>query len=550
MKKITLALVAFMLVLGMTQCKKEQQNNIIPDEGETVYITMKVADDGGKHTVYPGTGAVVYGDGDVIYVGNNGHYVGTLTYANGAFSGTITSPSTSDYLHFYFTGGKTPANNPTTNTTSFTVNISDQSTNLPVLSYGHSKTKYVDGTTAYTCMLENKCGLVKFVPSEATSNPITVSGMKTTATINFATPGITPTDATGAVTLYSVSGSEKWAILLPQDEVVSPIVNNNDFSYPSIESVPAITINMYYNSGVNVNMRTTPLGAISGLFTINANGDKVFFSQGNLQYQASTNTWRFAENQWDYIGYGNDNISSSNSGWIDLFGWGTSGYHDVNDEYNVNYQPWSTSDATVNTTYNYYGYGPSNNMFLENQTPSLTGDIGANYDWGVYNPISNGGNSAGQWRNLTYYEWNYLLKTRTTSSGMRYVKAIVNGVNGLILIPDNATNLGSYIAYQTSNNASSNYSSNTINSTVWANFEAVGAVFLPAAGSRMKTTTNTNTTGQNGNYWTSSGYPASINETTNKKSAYIKKFTNTTFGDYDSQYRYLGLSVRLVRDSQ
>ena len=29
---------------------------------------------------------------------------------------------------------------------------------------------------------------------------------------------------------------------------------------------------------------------------------QVHFSQGNLQYQASTNTWRFAEMQWDFVG--------------------------------------------------------------------------------------------------------------------------------------------------------------------------------------------------------------------------------------------------------
>ena len=43
-------------------------------------------------------------------------------------------------------------------------------------------------------------------------------------------------------------------------------------------------------------------GTLPGLFTINVSGEKVVFSQGNLQYQASTNTWRFAEHQYDYIG--------------------------------------------------------------------------------------------------------------------------------------------------------------------------------------------------------------------------------------------------------
>lgn len=50
-------------------------------------------------------------------------------------------------------------------------------------------------------------------------------------------------------------------------------------------------------------------------------------SPGNLQYQASTGIWRFAEHQYDYIGSGNENISTSYSGWIDLFGWGTGRYN-------------------------------------------------------------------------------------------------------------------------------------------------------------------------------------------------------------------------------
>ena len=37
-------------------------------------------------------------------------------------------------------------------------------------------------------------------------------------------------------------------------------------------------------------------GAINGVFSV-ASNKKVYFSQGNLQYQASTRTWRFAEHQ-------------------------------------------------------------------------------------------------------------------------------------------------------------------------------------------------------------------------------------------------------------
>lgn len=54
-------------------------------------------------------------------------------------------------------------------------------------------------------------------------------------------------------------------------------------------------------------------------FQVDPNGKKVYFSKGNLQYKASTNTWRFAENQYDMLGTNNAKISSSYSGWIDLF---------------------------------------------------------------------------------------------------------------------------------------------------------------------------------------------------------------------------------------
>ena len=49
-------------------------------------------------------------------------------------------------------------------------------------------------------------------------------------------------------------------------------------------------------------------GLLTGKFTINASGDKVQFSQGNLQaviasgptdtYNYTASSWKFAENQW------------------------------------------------------------------------------------------------------------------------------------------------------------------------------------------------------------------------------------------------------------
>ena len=67
-------------------------------------------------------------------------------------------------------------------------------------------------------------------------------------------------------------------------------------------------------------------------------------------------------------------ISPTYSGWIDLFGYGTSGWNSGANEY----QPYSTND---NPDDYLLGYDALN----------LTGEY-AKADWGVYNKISNGGN--------------------------------------------------------------------------------------------------------------------------------------------------------------
>ena len=48
----------------------------------------------------------------------------------------------------------------------------------------------------------------------------------------------------------------------------------------------------------------TPSSAGIGVFSVSAD-KQVTFSKGNLQYTQSTNTWSFAENQYDYLGQAN-----------------------------------------------------------------------------------------------------------------------------------------------------------------------------------------------------------------------------------------------------
>lgn len=240
-----------------------------------------------------------------------------------------------------------------------------------------------------------------------------------------------------------------------------------------------------------------PEGAINGLFTINANGDKVYFSKGNLQYQATTDTWRFAEHQWDTIGIDNMNISSSYSSWIDLFGWGT-GNHPTN---------ISTNDDDY-STFN---------------------------DWGE-KPVTNGGGQPNQWRTLSDNDWYYITTTRNTSSGIRYAKAMVNEIPGLILLPDDWNN--DYYTLNNINTTNAAFTTNNINLNDWnKSFEDNGAVFLPAAGFRYGNTVNY--TGSIGHYWTSRPSTSHYAFTLSFDNQYL--YTNDT-------HRYNGFSIRLAKD--
>jgi hypothetical protein len=182
-----------------------------------------------------------------------------------------------------------------------------------------------------------------------------------------------------------------------------------------------------------------------------SNSKQIVFSQGNLQYQPSTKTWKFAEHQYDIIGENNKNVINDyqSSEWMDLFPWGTSGYV---------YSPIGIIEWREN-----WGFVTS---------PMYNGDIaGTNYDWGVYNKISNGGNQAGLWRTLTDAEWTYLYSERPNAKKLKE-HATVNGIEGLILLPN---------GWQTPDGVTST-SGAKYNLSTWKKMEQAGAIFLPNPG--------------------------------------------------------------------
>ena len=267
-----------------------------------------------------------------------------------------------------------------------------------------------------------------------------------------------------------------------------------------------------------------PEGAINGQFSV-SNTKKVYFSKGNLQATYNTSwSWAFATNQWDYISNaaGNTSINGggtiSGTGTVDLFGW--------------------VGAACAWTGAAQYGIS---NVTAYAQYGNVVGEA-LKSDWGTL-AISNGGNTANfGWHSLASGEWEYLFKTRTTPSGVRYAHATVNSVPGLVLLPDDWST--DYYSLNKVNDAySTAYTDNVISSSDWTSkLEAHGAVFLPAGGYRNGATVNN--AGDRGNYWSSTSH------TDSEAYALGFSFASTRFvGDTSGAMRFRGYSVRLVYDA-
>ena len=192
-RKNTTLLIALVALLGFTQCKKDEP--VEPQGGgNVVRITLNVggnSDNGSRVNVNTGTGAVTYENGDKILVVSDGKYIGTLTCSGVAFSGTITGPVEGQPLYFYFLGNKDTGTLTAGTTTSCTVNISDQTSKLPVISMGVSSdnlgntVNYSTGTDAYSATLLNKCSLIKFNVTTPSSAAICITGMNNKVTVDF-----------------------------------------------------------------------------------------------------------------------------------------------------------------------------------------------------------------------------------------------------------------------------------------------------------------------------------------------------------------------------
>ena len=245
-------------------------------------------------------------------------------------------------------------------------------------------------------------------------------------------------------------------------------------------------------------------------FTV-AEGKQITFSGGNLQYTQSTQTWAFAEHQYDMLGDANVN-GSTLADKIDLFG-------------------WSGSTATAK-----WGIGTSQSH------SDYSGDFA---DWGT-NTI--GTDAPDTWRTLTKDEWYYLRYSRANADdlvGVARIDLNADGskyVNGLVLLPDDWTcpaGVTFKSGFFDTNSVQAYADYQTFTLADWQKLEAAGAVFLPASGLRLGS--NVRYIQYYGDYWSA----------TPDDSGYALEFNFNSDGAYASNYdRNYGLAVRLVKDKQ
>ena len=577
-RKSAALLMAGVLMLGFTQCRKKDVATVVDNTANLVPMTLTT--DGAKTSF--DDGVISWVSGDKLNVVAGGKCIGTLTYNGSEFTGYVNlddfSESDETTFYFYYVGNQTIASGET----SFTMSMSGQtgaqadlgdfhvSKGLQYVIINKSGMNVSANMRSYTAVAYfNISGFNRY--SETDENLYMYgNNIYEQLTINFSTNEIAAEHAgyyIGAGT--SVNNANAYYMFIPThadgQTQVNHVVNFvNKRTSTTVNFQYGIVSNGWYCNGafnepITVTGASYDAGALRGEFSIVANNlKKVKFSQGNLQYLASETKWKFANKQYDYIGNapGNNTISANRptqNNWIDIFSWGTSGYNNTtNDEYATRYQPYlETLSSTVNKDYNYYGYGPSTNM----TDASLIG-TSENYDWGVFNAIDNGGNANNIWRTLTQEdkagEWYCLIGldskpnpgtncrtvANTLGENYRYTLATIGeDVKGLVLFPDNYTHPnGTTITNAVYNNKSDFTAS--ISLIEWNMMEAAGAIFLPNSGYRTSGVTIWNY-GSQGRYWSVNRYD-------------VKQARGIQFNSYGASasyyYTYNGAAVRLVKD--
>lgn len=568
MKKLTLIVSALALLIGFSQCKKEEITPNSNNEGVFITLTAGYGQQDAKTDFNPTDGpssSFCWSDTtEYIYVGGSKSEgcIGKLTGTGDGessqitFSGTITPADGETELHFFYLGNGSHEGATTldfSNQDGTKDNVTDYHIAIGSQTYSSGQTDF--SATLNMAMAIAFFDLSGFNNDSKAAETVYLSGddLYSTASINYSAGTITG-NAKGSIKVGTANSGMYVALLpttTPEVDASTTLQFNSNSKTGSFTFPKGIKQGKYYsNGGSALTVSTSAGNGIPGTFSVSAT-KKVFFSPGNLQYQASTGTWRFAENQYDYVGNSsngvgnvyetiggiatkcdNTQIADNYEGWIDLFGWGTSGCNHGA----TNYQPYNTDkDATY-----YYAYGDkANNLDSGN----------GKADWGIQNSSSIiNSYEYHTWRTLTSAEWLYLFNTSSDrcKNGVYFCKCRIQietstYVNGIIILPDNWDN--TYFAFPSDwyNKPAIGFDKVTVSLDNWRDcIQCNGGIFIPAAGKRSGTSYS-----DSGymDYWSSTHY--------NDNYIYTLRATGYggNMGDNSySNYRYDGCAVRLVYD--
>jgi len=509
-QKLYIVIASIVLASVCTGCKKVDNEPVSSYSMTVDAVKTKTLSDSGSAISSTWTA------GDVVTVwsadGTTTQY-GTLTAAGSGssttLSGTLSSlPADGETLLLKYLSASYAGQDGTLTGTSGSIDkVSDYATAEVVATVAGSS------VTATSAVFESQTTILKLTVKNASGTDITSS--------------ITSLRVTDGAHAYYVTPSGLSAIY-----VALPPVGSNQ-----LIGFVATTASGNYRKSVTgktlaagkltpVTLETLYEGSLTGLFTINSSGDQVRFSEGNLQAvfesAGSSCTWKFADNQWNYVGnaVANNSINASGSvsdaGAVDLFGW--NGASSSEDNYGIN------------------------NSVTDSDYGSTSGE-GLKHDWG-HNSIYGGGNAADVWYTPVRSELEYIISSRDASTingtaNARFARARINSVRGLLLFPDSFA-LPSSITLKNVNDASSaaNYGDNAFSNDNWALLEDAGVVFLPAAGYREGNTILK--ADEYGRYWTQTNGGA--------KSVSVY-FTGSTVAAANGFNRHYGAAVRLVQNA-
>lgn len=575
MKKICIVLLASLACLFAVSCDKEETNDAPVCSAKRFKLRAPQFADASGSKVYlqftDAASSLIYEDGDIIYI--NGHKCTLENDHNTWYANCSEKIVGSRFLAVYADGTINPASFDSTAGTyqyNLTTNLTSPAHNKIVLG-GVADTLH-EGD--YVITLKPACAILRINTQGAGSNwtyaKVGFEGNKIpkAGTINVSNRVIDAGGVSNYMTgvaqggigdfLYmrysdpSTTGqSDYWYVAIPieGDDVTTTLYLewNNGSEVVQYKTQGPVTMQKGYVYTLGTG-RTSPFydnGSTKSRFLV-ANGRYVRFSAGNLQYLPVEDAygnysikWRFAGHQYEVAGDDNTTIvnGEGNDTWIDLFGWGTSGWSSGAEDF----MPYSFGGLTAYDHY-YPGGNYSNN---------LTGSY-ANADWGVYATAQLNlyygsslavGAGAGNpnWSTLTKDEWDYLLTGRTNAANKCGLATINGAYKGLVLIPDNKVGGGAWVlpdGCSFTPGFASGYSTNSYTFAQWDAMENMGAVFIPVTGYRGGSDGLTMQGSSDGYYWTTTAKDA--------YNAYVMKI-NGTSATTTGQMRQYGCAVRLVR---